>query len=156
MLSGTSTTSYSPVRFFDTPYTRTLAGTPIVMYPIAVLSEHSNDTCLFFIWTEDYLAVKQENATLQETTRRLKEENRSLLMIPKTMTNWEELKGYDDVVRHVCRPKPILDRTALRTAHGKMVCLESRNHLSDYASFRRRELWQETSKCCRAMPRICA
>ncbi|CDI80302.1 kinesin heavy chain, putative [Eimeria praecox] len=47
--------------------------------------------------SEDYLAVKQENATLQETTRRLKEENRSLLMIPKTMTNWEELKGYDDV-----------------------------------------------------------
>ncbi|CDJ29234.1 LOW QUALITY PROTEIN: kinesin heavy chain, putative [Eimeria mitis] len=47
--------------------------------------------------SEDYLAVKQENATLQETTRRLKEENRSLLMIPKTMTNWEDLKGYDDV-----------------------------------------------------------
>ncbi|KAL8435565.1 hypothetical protein ACSSS7_002410 [Eimeria intestinalis] len=46
--------------------------------------------------SEDYLTVKDENATLMETIRRLKEENRSLLMIPRTMAHWDEFKGYED------------------------------------------------------------
>lgn len=44
------------------------------------------------------MTLKEENATLLETTRRLKEENLSLLMIPRTLANWEDFKGYDDVV----------------------------------------------------------
>ncbi|CDJ64465.1 kinesin heavy chain, putative [Eimeria necatrix] len=47
--------------------------------------------------SEDYATLKEENATLLETTRRLKEENLSLLMIPRTLANWEDFKGYDDV-----------------------------------------------------------
>ncbi|KAL8445792.1 hypothetical protein Emed_005348 [Eimeria media] len=52
--------------------------------------------------SEDYLTVKDENTTLTETIRKLKEENRSLLMIPRTMAHWDEFKGYeDDVVRTI-------------------------------------------------------
>lgn len=42
--------------------------------------------------------MKEENAVLLETIRKLKEENRSLLMIPRTMAHWDEFKGYDDDV----------------------------------------------------------
>ncbi|KAL8438827.1 hypothetical protein Efla_003864 [Eimeria flavescens] len=48
--------------------------------------------------SEDYLAVKEENATLSETIRKLKEDNRSLLMIPRTMAHWDDFKGYEDDV----------------------------------------------------------
>ncbi|KAL8272372.1 hypothetical protein Esti_003662 [Eimeria stiedai] len=48
--------------------------------------------------SEDYLTVKDENATLTETIRKLKDENRSLLMIPRTMAHWDEFKGYEDDV----------------------------------------------------------
>ena len=47
------------------------------------------------------MAIKEENATLLETTRKLKEENRSLMMIPRTMAHWDELNGYEDDVGHV-------------------------------------------------------
>ncbi|KAL8455599.1 hypothetical protein Emag_000594 [Eimeria magna] len=46
--------------------------------------------------SEDYLTVKDENTSLTEALRKLKEENRSLLMIPRTMAHWDEFKGYDD------------------------------------------------------------
>ncbi|OEH74463.1 kinesin heavy chain-like protein [Cyclospora cayetanensis] len=48
--------------------------------------------------SEDYINVKGENATLLEINRELKEENRCLLMIPRTMAHWDELKAHEDDV----------------------------------------------------------